>query len=121
MLEKLNRLKDVLNGSEADKFKNEGLGQYLTGDVTLTIGEKNYTMSFFKGTVVGLEEGIPLTGLDIGIAGPEDGWQELYQHHNFSKAISPKHGKLRLQGNMVRAMGNLNCLGYLAKALCRVM
>lgn len=121
MLDKLNRLKDDLNGSKAEKFKTEGLGQFLTGDVTLLFGPKPYTMSFFKGTVVGLQEGIPLSGIDFGVGGPEEGWQELYQHKNFSRAISPKHGKLTLQGNMVRAMSNLNCLGYVAKALCNVM
>lgn len=120
MLDKLILVQAKLNGEEAEKFKTSGMGAYLSGDVALVFGDQAYTLSFHRGTVTEVVKGIPLTGVDFGVAGPEEGWQELYKHKNFYKAIAPEKGKLRLQGNMVKAMGNLNCLGYLANVLCAV-
>ncbi len=118
---KLLAVQKILNGEKAGDFKENGLGQYLTGDVTLTFDAESYTMTFHKGTVVEVLDGTNLTGVKMGVAGPTEGWQELYGHRNFSRAIAPKHGKLRLQGNMVKCMGNLNCLGYIARVLCEVV
>ncbi len=36
MLDKLRMVQDILNGEEAEQFKNEAFGQYLSGAVTLT-------------------------------------------------------------------------------------
>lgn len=121
MLEKLILVQEKLNGEEAEKFKTDGFGIYLTGDVSLVFGDQSYTLSFHRGTVTEVVKGIPLTGVEFGVVGPEEGWQELYAHKNFYKAIAPEKGKLRLHGNMVKAMGNLNCLGYLANVLCAVI
>jgi hypothetical protein len=119
MLEKLIKVQERLNGVEAEQFKTEAYGEYLTGDITLVFGEQSYTLSFYEGTVVHVAKGTPLTGIDIGVGGPEVGWQELYTHKNFSKAINPMHGKLQLMGNMIRCMSNLNCLGFLGRAICK--
>lgn len=121
MLDKLVLVQEKINGEEAEQFKTEGLGEYLTGDVALVIGAQPYTLSFHKGRIIEVIKGLPLTGVDFGVAGPVEGWQELFEHRNLYRAIAPKHGKLHLQGNMVKAMGNLNCLGYLAKVLCSVI
>lgn len=121
MLEKLRMVQDILNGEEAEQFKNEAFGQYLSGAVTLTFGDQPYTLTFYRGIVIEVVKGFPLTGTEFGVVGPEEGWKELYEHKNFHRAIAPKHGKLRLQGNMVKAMGNLNPLAYMARVLCRVM
>ena len=121
MLDKLMMVKDILNGEEAATFKTEFWGEHLSGAVTLTFGTQPYTLTFYRGTVIEVVKGFPLTGTEFGVAGPEEGWQELYEHKNFHRAIAPKHGKLRLQGNMVKAMGNLNPLAFMARVLCRVM
>lgn len=121
MKEKLLQVKELINNEKADDFKNNCFGQYLTGDVTLTFATASYTMTFNKGVIVEVMEGTNLTGIEMGVIGPQEGWQELYEHKNFSRAIGPKHGQLRLQGNMVKNMGNLNCLGYIARVLCSVV
>ena len=121
MQESFLKVKKILNEELAQDFKNKGLGQYLSGDVTFTIGNQSHTMTFHKGTLIEVMAGNNLTGIEMGVIGPEDGWQELYQHKNFSRALGPKHGKLRLQGNMVKCMGNLNSLGFIARVLCSVV
>jgi len=121
VLNKLILVQEKLNVEQAEKFRTYGLGQYLTGDVILTFGKQSYTLSFHKGKVIEVAKGIPLTGIDIGVTGPEEGWQELYEHKNFFKAIAPGKGKLSLQGNMLKAQGNLNSLDYLARVLCSVI
>ena len=121
MQERLLKVQEIINGEKADDFKSNWLGKYLTGDVTLTFGSESYTIAFYKGSALEVLVGTNLTGVEMGVAGPMDGWQELYDHRNFSRAIAPKHGKLRLQGNMVKCMGNLNCLGYIARVLCDVV
>jgi hypothetical protein len=121
MKAKLLKLQKIINNEKAEDFKNKWYGQYLSDDVTFTFGSKSYTMAFFKGTLIEIMEGVNLTGVEMGVIGPEEGWQELYAHKNFSRAIGPMHGKLRLQGNMVKCMGNLNPLGYMARVLCSVI
>ena len=121
MKEKLLKVQQIINNEKSEEFKNKWLGQYLTGDVTLTFGDKPYTLTFNKGTIIEVMEGTNLTGVEMGVTGPQAGWDELYGHRNFSKAIGPKHGQLKLQGNMVKCIGNLNCLGYIARVLCSVV
>lgn len=121
MKEKLLRVQEIINNEKAGEFKDKWYGQHLSGDVTFTFGDRSYTMTFLKGTLVEVMEGVNLTGLEMGVEGPEEGWRELYAHRNFSRAIGPMHGKLRLKGNMVKCMGNLNPLGYIARTLCGVV
>ncbi|MDR3587165.1 MAG: hypothetical protein P4L59_17900 [Desulfosporosinus sp.] len=118
MLNKLNLLMEKLNQDPA--FKKEGFGEYLTGTMTLGFGENQYTLAFYKGTILEVFKGIPLTGIDIAVIGPEEGWQKFYEHKNFYRAINPHHGKLSLQGNYIRAQTNINCLEYLCTKLCEL-
>lgn len=119
MLEKLKVLQQRLN--EDPDFKTKGFARFMTGDVTLTFGPKQYTLALYKGTIIDVFEGIQLTGVDIGVGGPEEGWQMLYGHKNFYRGINPHHGKLSLQGNYIRAQTNINCLAYLCIKLCDVV
>jgi hypothetical protein len=118
MLHRLQLLQQKLNAD--DTFKKNAFAEYLTGAITLGFGKEQYTLAIYKGTVLEVSPGAPLTGIDIGVAGPEEGWQQLYGHRNFSRAINPLHGKLSLQGNMIRAIGNINCLAHCCKALCEI-
>lgn len=119
MLEKLTLLQQRLNADEA--FKTKGFAQFMTGTITLGFGPKNYTFALYKGTILEVYEGVPLTGVDIGVAGPEEGWQMLYEHKNFYRGINPHHGKLSLQGNFIRAQTNINCLAYLCTKLTELV
>lgn len=121
MVANFEKVKELLNGEEHEKFLKDGFGEYVTGRITFTIGDNNYTMYFHEGTVVDVKEGIPLEGMDFGLKGPISGWKDLFEHRNFSKAVSPKHGKLRHQGNLIRCMGNLNATAYICRILCSIV
>lgn len=121
MIDKFEKVKELINGSRREAFFQEGFGDYLSGCMTFTMGEDSYTMAFYRGEMIEVMEGLPLTGMDFGIKGPAEGWQELFKHRNFSMAIAPKHGQLRHQGNLVRSMGNLNATAFVCRALCDVM
>ena len=117
MLRQFENVKIRLNGDLSTTFKETYYAEYFSGDVTLTMGDASYTLSIHNGDVIATIAGSPLTGLDIGVTGSEEAWAELYAHKNFHRAVSPRHGKLRLQGNLVRCMGNLNCLSCIVKTL----
>lgn len=121
MKEKFEEVRERLNGEKHEAFLEEAFGEYLTSSMTFTMGADSYTLCFYKGEVVDVIEGTPLTGIDFGIAGPVEGWVELYAHRNFSRAIAPKHGKLRHQGDLVRSMGNLNATAFVCRVLCEVV
>ena len=118
MLALFEKVLERINGDLAEAFRLEAFGEHLSGLVTFSVGARHFTWAIHKGAVVEASEGVPLTGLELGVGGPEEGWEELFEHRNFSRAIAPKHGRLSLQGDLVKAMGNLNALGFLASALC---
>ncbi len=115
MLAKLQLLQQNLN--EDAEFKTKGFGQFMTGTITLGFGARQYTFALYKGTILEVFEGVPLTGVDIGVAGPDEGWRMFFEHKNFYRGINPHHGKLSLQGNYIRAQTNINCLAYLCTKL----
>ena len=119
MLDKLTLLQKQLN--EDPDFKTKGFGRYMTGSITLGFGPKQFTFALYKGTILEVFAGIPLTGVDVGVAGPEEGWQMFYEHKNFYRGINPHHGKLNLQGNFIRAQTNLNCIAYLCTKLTNLV
>lgn len=118
MIKYFEAVQEAINGELAESFCQDAFGEYVTGSVTFSMGNQHYTMDFYNGTMLNVYEGLPLTGLDFGIAGPQEGWEQLFCHRNFSMAVAPKHGKLRHQGNLVRSMCNLNAMAFLCRALC---
>ena len=118
VLEKLTLLQQKLN--EDPDFMTKGFARFMTGSITLGFGAKNYTLAFYKGKILEVFEGIPLTGVDVGVGGPEEGWKMFYGHKNFYRGINPHHGKLSLQGNFIRAQTNINTLAYLCTKLAEL-
>lgn len=115
MLDKLTLLQKKLN-EDAD-FNTKGFAQFMTGNITLGFGAIQFTFAFYKGNILEVFEGVPLTGVDVGVSGPEEGWQMFYDHKNFYRGINPHHGKLGLTGNYIRTQTNINCLSYLCTKL----
>ncbi len=118
MLEKLVLLQQTLN--EDPGFMTKGFARFMTGTVSLGFGDKTFTFALYKGKILEVYEGIPLTGVDIGVGGPAEGWQMFYAHKNFYRGINPRHGKLNLQGNFIRAQANINTLAYLCTKLAEL-
>ena len=90
-LEKFKALQELINGPEAENFKNYWDGRFFTGDMTFVFGKTPYNMYFYKGTMVDVAIGKPSTGYYVGISGDEEQWNEFFSHRNFQVAISVKH------------------------------
>ncbi|MCI8512189.1 MAG: hypothetical protein HFE83_09375 [Lachnospiraceae bacterium] len=92
-LEKFERLKELINGPEAEEFKNYWDGRFFTGDMTFLFDGTPYNLYFYKGTLVDVELGKPVNGYYVGISGDEEQWQEFFTKRNFQLAISVKHNE----------------------------
>ena len=90
-LEKFQKLKEMLNGPEAEEFKNYWDGRFFTGDMTFVFDQTPYNLYFYKGTVINVEIGVPANGYNVGIKGTQAQWDEFFSHRNFQLAISVKH------------------------------
>lgn len=90
-LDKFKVLKELINGPEAEKFKNYWDGRFFTGDMTFIFDQTPYNMHFYKGTMIDVEIGKPANGYYVGISGTEEQWNEFFRHRNFQLAISVKH------------------------------
>ncbi len=87
------------------------LGRWLLGPVLFKIGDTSFTVYFHKGAVIEVEAGAALTGTDFTIAGPEDEWARLIRGEiDLGLALTPPAGRLRLEGNVLKAAGNMRPL-----------
>ena len=90
-LEKFQKLKEMINGPEAEEFKNYWDGRFFTGDMTFIFDKTPYNMYFYKGTMIDVQIGQPANGYYVGIKGTQAQWDEFFAHRNFQLAISVKH------------------------------
>ncbi|MCI8454392.1 MAG: hypothetical protein HFE84_07240 [Lachnospiraceae bacterium] len=123
-LEKLEQLKKLINGPEAEEFKNYWDGRFFTGDMTFVFDEIPYNLYFYKGTLIDVEFGKPANGYYVGIRGDEEQWQEFFKKRNFQLAISVKHNKRpfeQLGSALANRQNNTviaQVMRLLAKAFC---
>ena len=83
-LEKFQKLKDMINGPEADEFKNYWDGRFFTGDMTFVFDKTPYNMYFYQGTMIDVQIGMPANGYYVGICGTQEQWEAFFAHRNFS-------------------------------------
>jgi hypothetical protein len=88
------------------------LARWLAGAVLLRIGDDvAYTLYFHKGRLIDVDRGVVVTGWDFAIAGPADEWARLISGAiDLGRATSPPVGRLRFEGNVVLASGNMRSL-----------
>ena len=90
-LEKFKQLKELLNGTEAEEFKNYWDGRFFTGDMTFIFNKTPYNIFFYKGTVIDVQMAQPANGYNVGIKGDDAQWEAFFEHRNFQLATSVKH------------------------------
>jgi hypothetical protein len=88
MYEKMLQLKDKINGEEAELFKEFYYGKFFSGDITIGEESETVTLTFHKGTCIDVVEGIPNTGLDIGVSGSKEDWDKFVTHKSLSVATN---------------------------------
>ena len=123
MLIKFEKVKELINGQEAETFKEKYFARYFTGDITLVFDLTPYTMSFHKGTMIETIKGKPLTGINFGLGGAQEQWNEFYKHRNFQFATSPAHNPNHFDflGNILAFRQNNNVIAHLMRVVAMVM
>lgn len=90
-LEKFKKLKEMINGPEAEEFKNYWDGRFFTGEMTFVFERTPYNVFFYEGTMIDVKIATPVNGYNIGIKGTQAQWDEFFSHRNFQFATSIKH------------------------------
>ena len=87
-LAKFEELKELINGSEADTFKNYWDGRFFTGDMTFIFDATPYNLYFYEGTMIDVKIAQPANGYYVGIKGTQEQWETFFQNPNFQLSIS---------------------------------
>lgn len=113
---KMNELQALINGTEAEKFLNYYYGRYFTGDITLIEDGDATTLSFHKGRCVAVEDGIPNTGIDVGVQGSKAEWDKFCTHKSLSVATNKGNDlNLTTLGSPIRFRQNFNVVAQLIR------
>lgn len=125
-LERLRRfqeLKELLNGPEADTFKNYWDGRFFTGDMTFIFDKTPYNLFFYEGTVIDVKMAQPANGYYVGIQGTQEQWDRFFAFPNFQVSISIKHNdKPFVQlGSALACRQNQSMVAQVMRLIARVM
>jgi hypothetical protein len=122
-LEQFAAVKELINGPEAENFKGRYFGRYFSGDMTFVFDEAPFTLTFHKGTMIAVEFGQPLNGVNIGLGGKTEQWEDFFRHRNFQLATSPKHNPLcfKTLGSPLGYRQNNNTVAQLMRVMAKVM
>ncbi len=104
-LEKFKKLQEMINGPEAEEFKNYWDGRFFTGDMTFIFDNTPYNMHFYQGKMIDVFMGKPSNGYNVGIKGTSEQWEDFFKHRNFQLATSIKHNPLYFE-NLGSALAN---------------
>ncbi|SHJ89312.1 hypothetical protein SAMN02745751_03654 [Dethiosulfatibacter aminovorans DSM 17477] len=116
LYDKMLNLKQLINGEEAEKFLNYYYGKFFKGDITIIDGEETCTLTFRYGQCIDVIEGIPETGIDIGVSGSDKEWKKFMGHRSLSVATNRGNSdNLTTIGGAVRFRQNFNVVAQLAR------
>lgn len=123
-LEKFKKVREMINGPEAELFLNRYDGRFFTGDMTFIFHRVPYNLFLYKGSVVDVYMGQPANGYYVGISGSQEQWDDFFRHRNFQLATSIKHNPLCFE-NLGSALANrqnnsviAQMMRVIAKAMC---
>lgn len=123
MLEKFEKVKELINGSEAENFKEKYFARFFSGDITLIFDKTAYTLTFHKGTMIDVMYGKPLAGSNFGLGGSLEQWEDFYKHGNFQFATSAKRNPhcFEFLGSSIAFRQNNNVIAHLMRVIAMVM
>jgi hypothetical protein len=109
-------LKDKINNEASDRFLNFYYGKFFSGDITLIEDEEIWTLAFYKGKCINVEQGIPNTGIDIGVQGTKEDWDKFKRHKSLSVATNKGNtNNLTILGGAIRVRQNFNVVAQLIR------
>lgn len=125
-LERLGRFKELqelINGPEAEEFKEYWDGKFFTGDMTFIFDKTPYNLFFYEGTLIDIKMAKPLNGCYVGISGTMEQWEEFFRHRNFQVSISVKHCDKPFEqlGGALACRQNQSMVGQVMRLIARVM
>ena len=125
-LERLGRFKELqelINGPEAEEFKEYWDGKFFTGDMTFIFDKTPYNLFFYEGTLIDIKMAKPLNGYYVGISGTMEQWEEFFRHRNFQVSISVKHCDKPFEqlGGALACRQNQSMVGQVMRLIARVM
>ena len=95
------------------------VGKHLNADVLLEFGETSYVVSFRKGRIVELEEGVsPETCWNFGLRGPDDTWAKFCEdppppmYNDIWAMAPPLHGRRVFDGDVKVLWQNLRAFTW---------
>ena len=110
LLEYFGKLKGKLD-ADADYLAQ---ARWLMGAVLMQVDSAAYTVYFHKGRIIEAEAGAAPTGTEFALVGTEDAWGRLLRGElALPNALS---AGLRLEGNLLKAAGNMHALCLLFSA-----
>ena len=122
-LAKFEELKELINGSEADTFKNYWDGRFFTGDMTFIFDATPYNLYFYEGTMIDVKIAQPANGYYVGIKGTQEQWETFFQNPNFQLSISVKHNENPFEqlGSALACRQNQSVVAQVMRLIARVM
>lgn len=123
MLEKLEKVKELINGPEAENFKEKYFARFFSGDITLVFDAVPYTLTFHKGTMIEVIQGKPLAGINFGLGGTQAQWEDFFEHRNFQFATSAKRNPkcFEFLGSSIASRQNNNVIAHLMRVIAMAM
>lgn len=122
-LVKFQELKELLNGPEAETFKNYWDGRFFTGDMTFIFDKTPYNMFFYEGTVIDVKMAQPANGYYVGIKGTQEQWDRFFANPHFQLSISIKHNEHPFEqlGSALACRQNQSMVAQVMRLIARVM
>lgn len=122
-LERFKELQKLINGSEAEEFKEYWDGKFFSGDMTFIFDKTPYNLFFYEGTLIDVKMDKPLNGYYVGISGTMEQWEEFFRHRNFQISISVKHCDKPFEqlGGALPCRQNQSMVGQVMRLIARVM
>ncbi len=122
-LAKFQELKELLNGPEAETFKNYWDGRFFTGDMTFIFDKTPYDMHFYEGTVIDVKMAQPANGYYVGIKGTQEQWDRFFANPHFQLSISIKHNEHPFEqlGSALACRQNQSMVAQVMRLIARVM
>lgn len=115
-------LRDRLNGDCAETFREKYYGRFFSGDMSVKYDAQVFTLSIHQGKVVAVQQGTPITGVDIGVGGGAEDWQEFSHRKSLSVSLNSMNPhNLSLMGAPLRTRQNFNALAYLCRVFSEIL
>ena len=116
-------MKELINGSEADTFKNYWDGRFFTGDMTFIFDATPYNLYFYEGTLIDVKIAQPTNGYYVGIKGTQEQWENFFKNPNFQLSISVKHNEHPFEqlGSALACRQNQSMVAQVMRLIARVM